>query len=484
MLASPTDPDRRPGGGFYLAIAVFTLLAAVLRLYRLDTTSFWVDELLTVRTCGKLDQMHKSKVFGFVPTALGLMAYGVSPSEIPLDEPERWRAMGISEASSRIGSALVGIVTIPLLGLASCRLLGVRAAGILTLLLAVAPWHIYWSQASRFYSLQFLFYTLALIVYFTATQERSPRRFVMAMVFLILAFLSQPPALVVCAVFAADWLIGLVSRQPVRLGPFGWAAAIASLIVCMAVLGYDVSHAPKDWTQFAGDLRQSPSKMTLGTVYMVGPGVALFAVLTAVQQLSERRRLAIYLALASILPPLVYAVVSTRSYVGLRYAFVCLYGWLALAAIGAERIDHVLRPRLGRALAFSPLGLLLASMLLVDFAYHTGAGGFHTRWRDGFEYVAARKKPGEFVATDREIIGKYYLEDATVGRRPSSAEELRKIEHPLWIVVEAEDAIRGPVHRWLGDVAALKACFNLRVLQPYSSVHVYYYPGRKGATSP
>ena len=55
------------------------------------------------------------------------------------------------------------------------------------------------------------------------------------------------------------------------------------------------------------------------------------------------------------------------------------------------------------------------------------------------------------------------------------AEALQSLDRPAWIVVEAEDVIRGEVKSWIGGVTEFKAYSDVRVLQAYSSVRVYHY---------
>jgi len=456
-------------------LVLITALAAGLRLYRLEAASFWIDELKTVNDCTTLWDMHKSKLLGYVPTAVGLWLCGANPADLPTDGPESWRSLGVNEWSARIGSAVVGIVSVPLIGLAGIRLLGARGATILMLLLAVAPWHIYWSQAARFYTLQFLFYSLALIWYFVGTEHGARVRLFLAFVMLTLAFLSQPPALVLGLVFAVDWLWGLASRRAVHLGLVGWASAVGCLIVCVLILYLDVARTPDQWTQFAGDLYQSPGKMILGVTYMVGPALVLFAALVVPSQWPTNRRRTLLLALAAVVPALVFAFLSLRSYVGLRYAFVCLFGWLALGAVGVDVMYEQLRTRAGRWLAVAPAGLLLTSMMLMNYGYYTSGFGFHERWRDGFEYVKAHRRPADLVTCPYPIIAHYYMEDAGILETPRSLDELRALDRPAWIVREAEDVIHGSNRDWIEETTELRAYFDVRVLQPYSSMRVYRY---------
>ncbi len=466
---------RRLSGRVVLWLLAITVLAAGLRFYRVDAPGFWVDELHTIRNCANLTAIHKTKALGFVPTAIGLQIQGVNLSELVADAPETWQARGVTEWSSRLASVVIGVLSVPLLGIVSCRLLGARVAILLSLLLAVAPWHLYWSQASRFYTQQFLFYNLSLLWYFKATRDGSRIRMVAALAFAVLAFFSQPPGAVIAGVFALDWIIGLARRTPVRLGKIGWIGAALALTVCAVVWMIDYTNRPADWDRFVGDLFHSPAKMILGTVFMTGPAVVFLAAVSAWDGLRRWDRLSVYLVLAAVVPPLAFALVSTFNYVGLRYSFVCLFGWLALAAIGLDRLYIVLREKLGRLPACAPLGLLLISMMLMNYGYFTSGAGFHPRWRDAFAYVARHRVEGELVATSDPIIGKYYLEDAAVQDSPNTREGLAELDRTTWIVIEAEDAIRGRVKSWLDGAAELKGVFDVRVVQPYSSVRVYRF---------
>jgi len=323
-----------------LWLILMTILAAGLRLPKLGHWSLWEDELYTVRSCSHLADMPYSKMLGYVPTAITLRFYGIDLDSIPSEQPAQWRSMGITEWPIRLASCLIGIITIPLLGLASVRLLGTRAAGLLALLLAVAPWHIYWSQAARFYTQQFLFYNLALIFYFVATERGSRGRFTLAMVFTVLGFLSQPPALVIAAIFAGDWLIALARRQPVRLGWYGWVVGIATVLLCLGIADIDLWQSGDGFNHLAHQpSAHNPRVMVLGTALYVTPPVVIFTLLSGLGFLRRKPRLTIYLLLGAMVPVLVLIVLFlTNKYVHVRYAFVSLYACLALAALGLDQL--------------------------------------------------------------------------------------------------------------------------------------------------
>jgi len=478
IMAMNIAAGKKQGNrSFYLALMCITLLAGTLRIYHLEKASFWVDELRTIRSCAASDTIPKSKILGYLPTLAGLWCSGVQISELSPDHPESWQSLGVTEFSSRIGSAVIGILSIPILGWASCRLFGNRAAVIFALLLALAPWHIYWSQASRFYTLQFLFYNLCLIFYYDATQNRSRLKIIVAMIFLVLAFLSQPPALVIVGIFALEWIIARYKHQPVRLGYWGWCSAIIALTICAAVMFWDFFHRPEKWTQFAGDLYQSPLKLILGTVFMVGPVIVLCSLLSGWWLLLTQRRLSTYLLLGALFPMVFFALLSVKSYVGLRYAFVTLYAWLALAALGCEMLYvQMSRFRAGRILGLAPAGMILCSMSLMLYGYYTSGVGFHARWRDAIHYVAEHRQPEDAIAISHPIMGKYYLQNPDVHDAPRYKEDIVSIKQRTWLIDEVADAVRGMVRRpWMSGKSEFKAYFDLRVIQPRSTVRVYLY---------
>ncbi|NJR43602.1 MAG: hypothetical protein HC767_14075 [Akkermansiaceae bacterium] len=62
-------------------------------------------------------------------------------------------------------------------------------------LLAVSTWHLHMSQTGRFYVQQMLFFNMAMLLYVHARLIGSVPRLVAALACLFLAFMSQPPAI-------------------------------------------------------------------------------------------------------------------------------------------------------------------------------------------------------------------------------------------------------------------------------------------------
>jgi 4-amino-4-deoxy-L-arabinose transferase-like glycosyltransferase len=148
---SDAGGDRAAGGGPGAPVAVLlTLLAAALRLYGLGQQSLWTDEAHTIMVAGiprspavppwhPRDLLHVTQG----PLFMGLAHYWA-------------RLVGTGEAALRLLPALFSIATVPLFLALAGRLCGRRAAGFGGLLLAVSPFHVWYGQELRGYSLLML----------------------------------------------------------------------------------------------------------------------------------------------------------------------------------------------------------------------------------------------------------------------------------------------------------------------------------------
>jgi mannosyltransferase len=137
-----SKPVRRSTFWPLLALLALLLLALALRVYRLPAQSLWYDEGVS----WYLTRMS--------PPALTVWtANDIQP---PLYYYLLWlwvRLAGTSEYALRFPSVFFGALTLPLLWVTARRLLGMRAAWLATLLLALSPLHVYYAQEARMYTL-------------------------------------------------------------------------------------------------------------------------------------------------------------------------------------------------------------------------------------------------------------------------------------------------------------------------------------------
>ena len=142
------------------AVAVLTITAFLLRVYRVDFLSLWVDEYVhVVRAKGVLNDkpLFTDDNNGIFLTLLIIFNYLI---------------FGMSELTSRMPSVLLGTLVTPLIYILG-KLLFNRSVGFLAALLStVSLYSIFWSRVARNYA-SFEFFYLLLIVFFYLLMEQS-----------------------------------------------------------------------------------------------------------------------------------------------------------------------------------------------------------------------------------------------------------------------------------------------------------------------
>lgn len=493
----PEEPAARRW--FWGLLIVATVLAGGLRWYGLGTGDLWIDEVWTVREASQIHTTFRpTRYFGYLSTGVVLAAKGLLHPEISLDNIGQWQAKGLTRFDLRIGPMLIGLVSVPILGLALRRVFGSAIAGVFMLLLALAPWHLYWSQLARYYSLKFLLLGLAITWYYDATRRGSPTRVVAALVLIYFTFLVHPLGILIGVALGIDWLIGRLRGQPVALGKAGWIAGISVPFVAVGTFLAGQALAPLEFDHLVGkevELGQSGPLVIANTLYMIQPTVVILALASAWWLIRRSRqaptpsaatddtRAGWYWLLVAACPTLSIAAFGlANQFAHSRYTFESLFGVLVLASVGCVLAFRRLKPIAGPIVASAPVAILLAAMMLLNAQYHTTGEQFHRRWADAFDRVAQLRQPGENVASGRSIVARYYLQDDTVDQIPGVRYALdeRAQGKPLWIVELTGSALGTNPFRFAEHCELIDA-FPIRVWQPYSELRVYRYAPRPEA---
>jgi 4-amino-4-deoxy-L-arabinose transferase-like glycosyltransferase len=148
-----------------LAVAGLTVLAAILRFYRLGHQGFWFDEGNTAL----LVHLSPGKMLGLIPQ---------TESTPPLYYCMAWvwaRVFGYGEVGLRSLSAVAGVALIPVLYGASAKLVSRRAGLAACALAACSPLLIWYSQEARSYELLALLTSLSLLAFAFARAAPTPR---------------------------------------------------------------------------------------------------------------------------------------------------------------------------------------------------------------------------------------------------------------------------------------------------------------------
>ena len=201
-------------------VALVTVLALMLRFFRLGHQSLWIDEILTL---GASDPPPPG-----IPFAVKLLWDVHGPLYTLVVHV--WRTVSETDAWLRVPGAVAGVATVPLLYAWLKREVGRDAALTGALFMALSPFNIYYSQEVRFYALLTMMTVVSLIAYRLFVDRPSPRNATLLGIALGLACLSHLMALFLCAGFAMHLLTTRRARGPhLRWGIL--AAAIALVIV-------------------------------------------------------------------------------------------------------------------------------------------------------------------------------------------------------------------------------------------------------------
>ncbi|MFQ5640144.1 MAG: ArnT family glycosyltransferase [bacterium] len=133
-----------------IILLLITLAASVLRLVNLGEPSFWVDELDFVNAAKSMQTSGQPLLAsGYPYPRAPLLTYSLMGS---------FKLFGVTEWSTRLPSAIFGVLSVPLLFFIGRRFFGERVGVLAALFLTFAPFAVGWSRTARMYSLfQLLF---------------------------------------------------------------------------------------------------------------------------------------------------------------------------------------------------------------------------------------------------------------------------------------------------------------------------------------
>jgi hypothetical protein len=201
------------------AVIGLTVLAAVVRFWRIGHQGFWFDEGNT----SLLTQFSPGKMLGLIPK---------TESTPPLYYCLAWiwsRVFGHSEVPLRSLSALFGVATVPVAYAAGTKLISRRAGLIACALAACNPLLIWYSQEARAYEMLVFLSGLTVVAFAFAREEPSARRLGGWAAACVVALLTHYYA-VLAIVPQALWLLrGGLRRREIQ-------AAVGAVGLCGLVL--------------------------------------------------------------------------------------------------------------------------------------------------------------------------------------------------------------------------------------------------------
>lgn len=432
-----------------LLLAVVIGVAVYVRFDRLSLPSFWLDEILGQQlTAAAASQPWWRWITGFDPEHGPL--YHLTQLLFP----------------GRMGAALFGLLTVPVVWLVARRRFGAVAAAAAAILLAVSPLHVYYSREARPYALLMLSTALAIAWW----GRRST-------FFLLLAMLytSAVAAAVVASVFLVSGISALVKRDRM----YAAIAAFAALTLALFPLIYASRPAgdpnwprfpPLDFAFFTS-LARTFSVSALGTPIAGRTAVAmlLFAIVGAMVVARKKD----FVLLGMTVFPFAIALFALRlfdHFYAARYVLPALIGFLVLAAVGIVTAARLLGERVGAVLA-------IAVAIVVVTQGWTSARTEAFRkldWRGIAATIAHYARPNDIILAAEpwtEVSLRHYLDQHPRAPRlvqmphVALADQIRRGEPAAWLVTAGfEDS---PMRRWMCG-------FPLVLARPLENFRLHY----------
>ena len=461
----------------YLLLLVITLVAAALRFYKLGSWSFWIDEIFTV---GRV-QAHYSSLeeiiqnvppnWTWLPLSL-LLTSGIL------------NTLGTNEWSARLVPALIGIFSIPILYFPIRRLLGSAVALMAVLLLAVAPWHLYWSQNARYYTALLLFYSLALFAFFFALERDRLGYMLLFIVLTYLATSERLSALLIVPVVACYLL--LLKILPFEKPP-GLRARNLLPLILLPIVGvlFEIYRLVEGHQLMISDVYSNFLNGTIdvlhavrllsGVIYYIGVPLVCLAFFGGIYLLAAKKRLGLFLLLGALVPLVVLLAPVSQT----RYVFQSLPFWIILGIIAVRQI-YISVSGHGRILAVGVLVLLLVDPIGQVWLYYNYQNGHRWDWKGAFALVQGKRVDGDLVVTTWPQLGSYYLGDEVIPMHRTQPDDVVQAGSRVWFV---DDGWVNPeLAKWLLKNTELVDVFDVHMTGKVFPMRVYLYdPNRTGA---
>jgi mannosyltransferase len=432
----------------YLLLVAITLLAAALRFYKLGEWSFWIDEIYTINRT----QTHFNDIVAVLQNLPNRLWFPLSF----VFTKYALNILGVTEFSARLVSTLIGIITIPVLFFYTRKFFGVGVALLLALLLAVAPWHVYWSQNARFYTSLLVLYTMAGLSFFYAIEFDRPWSFVLFYGFLYLAMSERLQAgflIPVAFAYLGSLWIFRFERPPGFRKRTLLIFIVPFLLMLLFELVRYISRGASTTTNFIQDFSgmqvSDPIRLLFSIIFNISFPILAFAFVTSVYLILKKNRAGLYLLISALLPIIILVLLNPLMFTKDRYVFMILPFWLLLAAIGVKALYTHIRGN-GKLLAAGVLVIFLAQAFSSYLLYYQVNHGNRLDWRTAFGIVEEQSQPEDIVVAYWPEFGPFYFERGIQPYEDTTIESIIQSDQRHWIVIDSETIYANvPLMNWV-----------------------------------
>jgi hypothetical protein len=450
-------------------LAVITIVAGVMRFYQLGEWSFWIDEIATInRAQTPIGELLTNGQIGltYILTSIALNSFGVS------------------EWSSRLVPALIGIMTIPIIYFPIKAMFEAKTGLIAVLLIAISPWHLFWSQSARFYTSLMLFYFLAMFAFYYGFEKDRLSYIILGIVLTLIAFQERMFSLLLVPVLilyivSVKWLPfetpkGLNKRSLIPLAGVG---LVGLLVVIFDITQYALSgnsFIVSELAWFFAWPIDDPVRLGIFVILSIGIAVVALGFFSGGYLILEKSRAGLYFSIGALFPLILIIAANPFMFTEKRYVFMTLPCWVILAAAGTKEIFSLSQEK-RKLLAWGVLFILVATSAGSHLLYFTVNHGDRYDWESSFNFVQDRRDSGDVIVSTRPQIGAYYFDGTIENYLEMTPETIETGQARYWFVVDSEIVWNNrEMKKWLDKNAVIANIDYLRVPEELN-LKIYRY---------
>ncbi len=427
----------------YVWLALITLLGAALRFYKLGTWSFWIDEIYTINHA--LAHFSSSElIFENIPPSRNWVPVSVIMTSQVLNQ---W---GVNEWSARLSSVVIGILSIPIFYIPAKKMFGTVVALISVLLLAVSPWHIFWSQNARFYTSVSLFYSLALLAFHFGMEKNRPGYFIAFYLFLYLAFSERLFAVFIFPVIATYlstlWIFRFkkpVGLNIVNLLWIGLPILAGGVVESYSRIVYGESRFLGDFGWFFLYRNDDPIRLLGNISFNIGIPLMVIATFSGLFLILRKSRAGLLMVVNAVIPLVILIAANPFIFTKDRYVFMILFSWILLAAVGMSALLAQVNG-IHKWLAIGILILVIADASSDNLLYYRVNNGNRGDWKTAFQIVQVNSEPDDIVVTYWPEFQPYYLDREFIQYEDIDVPSILAHRQQFWFILDSETIWANP----------------------------------------
>jgi len=379
----------------FLAVISMTLLATLMRLYKLGTWSYWIDEAHTIE-CAQGTLFTSEPMAYFYPINFLITSVFL-------------KAFGTSEFSARLFAAIMGIAVVPIIYFFVRMIFDRKVALLSALFVVLSPWHLDWSQNARHFSPVFLLVTVSSLSFFLALERNRWKLMIVSLISILLAILTHPSAGFMIPTYLAYVILlhflpfekpaGLTKRNIlIFFSPFALAFLVA--LPKFGKLFVYLIEGKTAWNP--------PSNVFMSIVYYLEVPFICVSLAAALFLLLEKDRRGLFLSLFITVPVILLLIASTITIASGAYALITLLPHAIVASFGCTELMKALKER-QKIFGLAIIVLLIMNFAANDFLYYRYQNGNRPRWKEAINFVKERMADDDAVFASAGNIAEIYL---------------------------------------------------------------------------